>query len=86
MPWRRAVAAQAGRPCWRQFGPVPRPGCCRCPLSVRRRTRAAFQNEVFGATRERMLREFCDLMEVLSVDRPLVLVLEDLHWSDFADA
>ena len=43
---------------------------------------AAFQNEVFGATRERMLREFCDLMEVLSVDRPLVLVLEDLHWSD----
>ena len=29
-----------------------------------------------------MLREFCDLMEVLSVDRPLALVLEDLHWSD----
>ena len=46
--------------------------------------RAAFQNEVFGATRERMLREFCDLVEVLSVDRPLVIVLEDLHWSDFA--
>jgi predicted ATPase len=45
---------------------------------------AAFQNEVFGATRERMLREFCDLVEVSSVDRPLVLVLEDLHWSDFA--
>ena len=46
--------------------------------------RAAFQNEVFGATRERMLREFCDLVEMLSVDRPLVIVLEDLHWSDFA--
>ena len=44
---------------------------------------AAFQNEVFGATRERMLREFCDLVEVLSVDRPLIIVLEDLHWSDF---
>ena len=46
--------------------------------------RAAFQSEVFGATRERMLREFCDLVEVWSSARPLVLVLEDLHWSDFA--
>src|SRR5262245_4263422 len=45
---------------------------------------AAFQNEVFGATRERMLREFCDLLEVSSVDRPVAVVLEDLHWSDFA--
>ena len=46
--------------------------------------RAAFQSEVFGATRERMLREFCDLVEVLSATRPWVLVIEDLHWSDFA--
>lgn len=46
--------------------------------------RAAFLDEVFGATRERMLREFCDLLEALSIDRPWVLVLEDLHWSDFA--
>lgn len=47
-------------------------------------SRADFQNEVFGATRERMLREFCDLAEVVSANRPLVIVLEDLHWSDFA--
>lgn len=46
--------------------------------------RAAFQHEVFGATRERMLREFADLMEHLAVLRPWVIVLEDLHWSDFA--
>jgi DNA-binding winged helix-turn-helix (wHTH) protein/tetratricopeptide (TPR) repeat protein len=46
--------------------------------------RAALQDEVFGATRERMLREFCDLVEALSADRPWILVLEDLHWSDFA--
>jgi DNA-binding winged helix-turn-helix (wHTH) protein/tetratricopeptide (TPR) repeat protein len=46
--------------------------------------RAAFQSEVFGATRERMLREFCELVEVLSSDRPWVIILEDLHWSDFA--
>lgn len=45
---------------------------------------AAFQSEIFGATRERMLREFCDLLGILSADRPWVIVLEDLHWSDFA--
>src|SRR5262245_55940135 len=31
---------------------------------------------------ERMLREFTILMEELTADGPLVLVLEDLHWSD----
>src|SRR3954462_5222050 len=46
--------------------------------------RAAFQREVFGETRERMLREFCDLVEALSADRPWAIVLEDLHWSDLA--
>ena len=46
--------------------------------------RASFQSEIFGATRERMLREFCDFLEILSADRPWVVVLEDLHWSDFA--
>ncbi|QPF94368.1 ATP-binding protein [Bradyrhizobium commune] len=46
--------------------------------------RAAFQNEVFGATRERMLREFCDLLEALGADRPWALIIEDMHWSDFA--
>lgn len=37
-----------------------------------------------GATRERMLREVVDALEALSELRPLVLVLEDLHWSDQA--
>ena len=46
--------------------------------------RAAFHQEVFGATRERMLREFCDLMESLAAKRPWVITLEDLHWSDAA--
>ena len=45
---------------------------------------AAFREQMFGATRERMLREFCDLVEALSTDRLWVLVLEDLHWCDFA--
>jgi class 3 adenylate cyclase/tetratricopeptide (TPR) repeat protein len=54
------------------------------PGSIDATERAAFQHEVFGATRERMLREFCDLLEALSAIRPWVLVLEDLHWSDLA--
>ena len=48
------------------------------------RDRAALQSEVSGATRERMLREFCELMEVLSSERPWVIIVEDLHWSDYA--
>jgi predicted ATPase/DNA-binding winged helix-turn-helix (wHTH) protein len=45
---------------------------------------AALQRRVSGTTRERMLRELAEAVEVLTVERPLVLVLEDLHWSDSA--
>jgi predicted ATPase len=34
------------------------------------------------ASPARMLREMADALEVLTRDRPLVLLLEDLHWSD----
>ena len=37
-----------------------------------------------GATRERMLRELAEAIEVLTDSQPLVLVLEDLHWSDYS--
>jgi predicted ATPase len=42
----------------------------------------ALQPRVRGATRERMLREMVEAVETLTVGRPLLLVLEDLHWSD----
>lgn len=35
-----------------------------------------------GATRERMLREMTEALEAAAAERPFVLVLEDLHWSD----
>jgi predicted ATPase/DNA-binding winged helix-turn-helix (wHTH) protein len=35
-----------------------------------------------GVTRDRMLREFAEFVEELTSSRPLVLVLDDLHWSD----
>jgi len=45
--------------------------------------RRSLSEEVLGATRERLVREGCDLLEALAA-APLVLVLEDLHWSDLA--
>jgi tetratricopeptide (TPR) repeat protein len=44
--------------------------------------RAALQHTVPGMTRARMLRELVDVLEMLATEHPLVLVLEDLHWSD----
>jgi DNA-binding winged helix-turn-helix (wHTH) protein/tetratricopeptide (TPR) repeat protein len=35
-----------------------------------------------GVAPERMLREMVELLDVLTEETPLVLVLEDLHWSD----
>lgn len=35
-------------------------------------------------TSERMLREMAEAVETLSHERPLILVLEDLQWSDYA--
>jgi predicted ATPase len=40
------------------------------------------QGRLQGATRARMLRELAEALEVLTTDRGLVLVLEDLQWSD----
>lgn len=40
-------------------------------------------SEVDGvSTRERMLRELLDALEAMAMAQPLLLVLEDLHWSD----
>jgi predicted ATPase/DNA-binding winged helix-turn-helix (wHTH) protein len=40
------------------------------------------QRQVEGAPPTRMLRELAQALEVLAADMPLVLVLEDLQWSD----
>jgi tetratricopeptide (TPR) repeat protein len=46
--------------------------------------RELLRKEVSGATRERMLREMGEALAVLTADVPLVLILEDLHWSDYS--
>jgi DNA-binding winged helix-turn-helix (wHTH) protein/predicted ATPase len=42
----------------------------------------SLQRRAVGATRERMSRELADALGAISVDIPLILRLEDLHWSD----
>ena len=42
------------------------------------------QQQMPGTTRERMLREMAEAVEALTAESPLVLVLEDLHWSDYS--
>ncbi|HKO90015.1 MAG TPA: AAA family ATPase, partial [Polyangiaceae bacterium] len=40
------------------------------------------RREAAGATRERMLREWVEAFGALSRERPLLVLLEDLHWAD----
>lgn len=42
----------------------------------------SLQRRAVGATRERMLRELADALGAIAADIPLILRLEDLHWSD----
>src|SRR5262249_1203100 len=52
------------------------------PHLVKPEQRDALQKEILGATRERMVREMCEVLEVITSQNPLVIVLEDLHWVD----
>ena len=54
------------------------------PALVNPSDREFLSRGVFGATRARMLREMGDALEVLTADQPLVMILEDLHWSDYS--
>lgn len=52
------------------------------PFALTSVTRDLLQSEILGANRDRMLREICQALEVVTTKTPLILVLEDLHWSD----
>jgi DNA-binding winged helix-turn-helix (wHTH) protein/tetratricopeptide (TPR) repeat protein len=43
---------------------------------------AALRHEALGATRERMVRELCEALEVITREKALLLILEDVHWAD----
>lgn len=42
----------------------------------------ALRQQTAGSSPERMLREMADALDLLAEREPLVLVIEDLHWSD----
>jgi len=52
------------------------------PALLNHEHRQALQQEILGATRDRMLREIREALDTLSSEEPLLLVLEDLHWVD----
>ena len=52
------------------------------PGILTREHREVLQYEILGATRERMLREIADALELITAETPLLLVFEDLHWVD----
>lgn len=46
--------------------------------------RHTFAPQAQGLTPARMLRELAEALEALTAERPLLLLLEDVHWSDVA--
>jgi tetratricopeptide (TPR) repeat protein len=43
---------------------------------------ARLKRQTAGAQNDRMLREMAEGLDLLAAERPLILLLEDLHWSD----
>lgn len=54
------------------------------PWFVSDEDRHKLQREAAGSTQDRMLREFGELVDRMPREAPVLLVLEDLHWSDHA--
>ena len=54
------------------------------PSLIAATERETLRQQVVGASRERMLRELADAIEAITADTPLMIVLEDLHWSDYS--
>jgi predicted ATPase len=64
-----------------QFAPT---WLAQMPELLTREERVRLQSEMLGVTQQRMLREMTQALEALAAETPLVLLLEDLHWSDFS--
>jgi predicted ATPase len=54
------------------------------PALVTAEERAKLHNEMQATTQQRMLREMAEALEAFAAEIPLVILLEDLHWSDFS--
>jgi DNA-binding winged helix-turn-helix (wHTH) protein len=65
--------------CLRQYAPS---WMAQMPALLSSADREALQQTAGGATQPRMLRELTEALDQLTADPPLVLILEDLQWSD----
>jgi DNA-binding winged helix-turn-helix (wHTH) protein/predicted ATPase len=77
----RSAAATQVLNCLRQHAPS---WLAQMPSVIQPAERNALQSQAQGATRERMLREMAEAIEAIALESPLLLVLEDLHWSDYS--
>ncbi|WP_167558921.1 ATP-binding protein [Bradyrhizobium canariense] len=54
------------------------------PAQVPVEQRALLNLQAVEGAQRRMVREAASLIEALAMERPLILILEDLHWADYA--
>ncbi len=54
------------------------------PSLIEAEDRARLQGQAPGVTQARMLREMAEALAAIASETPLVLLFEDLHWSDFS--
>jgi DNA-binding winged helix-turn-helix (wHTH) protein/tetratricopeptide (TPR) repeat protein len=65
----------------RQFAPT---WLAQMPSLLNEADRERLKLETLGTVKDRMLREIAEAIEALTATALLVLILEDLHWSDFS--
>jgi AAA ATPase domain len=65
--------------CLRQYAPT---WLVQLPALVGEAERAALRQQGQGVTPQRMLRELAEALEALTAEQPLIVVLEDVPWSD----
>ena len=70
---------QGARSLLRRYAPT---WFAQLPWLIDEEDRERLGHELLGAARARMLREMAEFVEALGAEIPLVLVLDDLHWSD----
>ncbi len=54
------------------------------PALLNAEERAALEQQLAGANPQRMLREMLEALQALAAERPLIIYLDDLHFSDTA--
>ena len=52
------------------------------PALLKREQREMLQQEILGATRDRMLREIREALDTVNLEAPLLWIFEDLQWVD----